>query len=148
MTTDGDINTDNIIPVTMEDLAEEDRMEIERVMEEQKKMMLAGFQKTRNGVVNKVATPGAMPSNSTLLGTEVKQSNEEIAHLVDISVASKFGNDMTNAINMLSKSMADKIEEFEKRISKNLEISSPHHARLSGQHVKRNRLTEIKYMLS
>ena len=40
------------------------------------KLKLAGYQKTRNGVVKKVATPGAMPSNPNSLGTEVKQSNE------------------------------------------------------------------------
>ena len=102
-------------------------MEIERVMEEQKKRMLAGFQKTQNGVVNKVATLGAMPSNSTLLGTEVKPSNEEIAHFIDASVASKFGSSMANAVEAISKSMANKLDEFKKQVSKDLGIGSSYH---------------------
>ena len=76
MTTDpnnnSDISPDNIIPAAMEDLSKEDGFEIERVLGEQRKMMLVGFQKTRNGVFKKVATPSAMPSVSDLLGTEVK----------------------------------------------------------------------------
>ena len=112
----------------MEDLSEEDRLEIERVLEEQRKMMLAGFQKTRNGVVKKVATPGAMPSNPGLLGTEVKQSTEELAHLIDASVASKFGSSM----NTISKSMADKFEELKVQLNKDLGIVSSHHTQSLG----------------
>ena len=67
-----DINSDNIIDVTMEDLSEDYRLEIERALEEQRKMMLAGFQKTRSGIIKKAA----MPSASNLLGAEVTNSTE------------------------------------------------------------------------
>ena len=83
-----------------------------------------------------MATPGAMPSNSTLLGTEVKRSNEEIAHFIDASVASKFGSSMANAVEAISKSMADKFDEFKKQVSKDLGIGSSHHTQSLGQHVE------------
>ena len=59
------------------------KLEIEREIEEQRKMMLAKFLKAHNSIIKKVATPRAMPSISDLLSTEVKQSNEDLAHLIN-----------------------------------------------------------------
>ena len=127
-----DISPDNIIPTAMEDLSEKDRLEIERVLGEQRKMMLAGFQKTRNGVIMKLATPSAISSISDLLGTEVKQSNEDLAHLIDASVASKFGSNMADMMHTLSKSMADKFEELKEQFSKDIGIGLSYHAQSLG----------------
>jgi hypothetical protein len=62
-TMDGDtsnLSSDNIIPVTLDDLSEAERQELERELEEQKaealKLRLSGFLKTRNGVVVKKVT--------------------------------------------------------------------------------------------
>ena len=69
-----DVGADNAIAVTLDDLSEDDRRELEREVEEymaeQMKLMLAGYRKTRNGVVKKVSAP----SPSDRLGAEVKRS--------------------------------------------------------------------------
>src|ERR1041385_2054276 len=59
-----DINFDNIIPVELEDLSEELRLEMELALEKQRKAWLAELQKTRNGVVKKAAIPSVAPSAS------------------------------------------------------------------------------------
>ena len=63
------IDTDNVIAVTLDDLSEEGRREIERELEGERlgslQRKLAGFQKTRNGVINKVAAPVSSASPST-----------------------------------------------------------------------------------
>ena len=92
-----DIDPDNIIAVTIEDLHEDDRRELEREIDEQVKLRLARFQKTRNGVIKKPAMP------SKPLGTEVKNSIEDIAHLVDTSVASKYGSDLAEMSRKFDK---------------------------------------------
>ena len=114
-----DFDPDNIIAVTLDELSDDDRREVERVLEEEKaekmKLMLAGFQKTRNGIVKKVATP----SPSDLLGAKVKNPTDEIANLIDASVASKFGI------------MFDKFEELKDQLSKDLKINLPRHGQSS-----------------
>lgn len=107
-----DIYSDNIIHVEPKDLSDEQRLEMESALEEkmseQRKLWLAGFHKTRNGAVNKVATPTIMPSASDLLGNEVKNPTKNLAHLIDASVARKFGSNMENQMHMLTKTMNDK----------------------------------------
>jgi hypothetical protein len=106
------LNLDNIIPATLEDLSEDDQREIERELEEEKaerlKVKLAGYLKTRNGFIKKVPAPNLTAASST----EVNKSPEEIAHLVDVSVASKYGSDMANAARTVTQ-LANKFEEFE-----------------------------------
>ena len=56
-----DLNPDSIIAVTLEDLPEDEWQKLEHELEEERveklKWKLAGFQRTRNGVIQKVATP-------------------------------------------------------------------------------------------
>ena len=81
------LNPDNIIPITLDDLSEDERRELERELEEQKaealKLKLRGYLKTRSGVIVKKVTA---PIPSPALDSKV---SEEIAHQVDVSVASK-----------------------------------------------------------
>ena len=93
-------------------------------MEEQMKMMMAGFQKTRNGVIKKVITP----SSSGPLGAEVKSPTEEIAHLIDVSVASKYGSDMSNTARTITEAVATRLEEFKVQLNKDLENNLFRHA--------------------
>ena len=60
-------------------------------MVERRKLKLIEYQKTRNSVVKKVA----VPSPSDLLGAEVKKPTKEIAHLINVTVASKHDSDMS-----------------------------------------------------
>ena len=135
-----DIDPDNIIPAAMEDLSEEDQLEIERLLEEQKaeskRLMLAGFKKTRNGAFRKVAAPSAMPSTLSLLGTEVNNPTESLAHLIDTSVASKFGSSIDNQMHILTKSMADQFDVLRAKLSKDLGVSLSHHDQSLGQHAE------------
>ena len=119
-----DFDPDNIIAVTLDDLSEDDRRELDRKVEEDRaetiRLTLAGYQKTRNGVVKKVATP----SPSDLLGAEVKKPTDEIAHLIDVSVASKYGSDVADMSRTL-QAVVNKFEEFKVQLEDNI----PRHVR-------------------
>src|SRR4051812_13228499 len=121
---DSNIDSDNFISVELEDLSEELRLEMELALEEQRKAWLAGLQKTRSGVVKKAAIPSVTPSASKPLGYEVTKSTKELVHLIDTSIASKYGNSM----HALAKNMTDKFEEFKVQLSKEYGIGLPHHA--------------------
>jgi hypothetical protein len=94
-TMDGvNVQTRNAILVEMEDLAEADRKDLERELKEEmakaRRRKLACFQKMRNGVIKKV-------DNAAASGTkvDVSLSPEDLVQLVDVSVASKYGADLT-----------------------------------------------------
>ena len=110
---DGSIlTTDNIIPVTLDDLSEDQRRELEQKLEDQKaeglKLMLAEYSKTRSGAVVKKVMP---PSPSSAANTKVSNATEEIAHLIDASVASKYGSDMANTTHAMMQ-LTSKLDEF------------------------------------
>jgi ribosome recycling factor len=87
------VEAKNTINVTMEDVAEEDRKEIEKELEEEMaeiRRKLACFQKMRNGVIKKAD----MTSVSTAKVTS-NLSPEDLVHMVDVSIASKYGADLT-----------------------------------------------------
>jgi hypothetical protein len=69
----------------MEDLAEEDRKEVERELEEEmaeiRRRKLACFQKTRNDVVKKVEVVSA--TNTKVM---FPLSPKDLVHMVDVSV--------------------------------------------------------------
>ncbi|KAF0900782.1 hypothetical protein E2562_035243 [Oryza meyeriana var. granulata] len=81
------VDADNIITVTLDDLSNDERQEVERRLEEEKmedlRKILAGYQKTQNGVVEKVIPEVRKPT-----------CTEEIAHFGYVSVASKYGAHM------------------------------------------------------
>jgi hypothetical protein len=107
-----DLNPDNIIPVTFEDLSEDDRRTLEQELEEMKAQRLKQYFKTRNGAIKKVIAPNPTAAS----GTEVCKSTEEIAHLVDVSVGSKYGSESANtarAITQLSSDFNQFKEQFE-----------------------------------
>ena len=112
-----DIDPENVIAVTLDDLSEDDQRELEEELEKERverlKLKLAGYAKTRNGVVKKVVPS---PSNA-----QVKNSTEEIAHLIDVSVASKYGSDMENTTRTITRAVANRLEEFKVQFNKDLE---------------------------
>jgi shikimate kinase len=87
------VHARNAINVSMEYLTEEYRKEVEQELEKEmaelRKRRQACFQKTRNGVIKKTDTTSAS-------GTKVNSalSPEDLAHMVDVSVASKYGDDL------------------------------------------------------
>jgi hypothetical protein len=79
------VHVKNAINVAMEDLAEEDRKEVERELEEEmaeiRRRKLACFQKTRNDVVKKVKIVSA--TNTKVM---FPLSPKDLVHMVDVSV--------------------------------------------------------------
>jgi hypothetical protein len=78
----------------MEDLTEEDRRTVERELEEEmverRCKKLACFQKTHHGIVKKADMVAASSTKVTY-----QLSPEDMVQLVDVSVASKYGTDLT-----------------------------------------------------
>jgi hypothetical protein len=98
----------------MEDLLEKDQKdlelelqrEMEEVMAERRKKKLACFQKTRHGVVKKGDTVKAStPVNSPF-------TLEELVHLIDVSVNSKYGADLEAVTRALTESVKGSVESL------------------------------------
>ena len=121
------IDTNNVIAVTLDDLSEEGQREIERELEEDRlaslQRKLAGFQKTRNGVINKVAAPVSSASPST--DVSKSPSAEEISHLIDVSVAGKYGAQMENLTRTMNDSLFGKFDEFRLQFNQDIINSLP-----------------------
>jgi hypothetical protein len=115
-----DIRPRNAINVTMEELAEEDRNEVERQLEvemaEPRRKNLACFQKTRNGIVKKadMATTSSTKVNSSSL------SLEDLVQLVDVSIASKYGADLTQFTCVVAEDMRSMLDAFKQDFNANL----------------------------
>ena len=121
------IDTNNVIAVTLDDLSEEGQREIERELEEDRlaslQRKLAGFQKTRNGVINKVAAPVSSASPST--DVSKSPSAEEISHLIDVSVASKYGAQMENLTRTMNDFLFGKFDEFRLQFNQDIVNNLP-----------------------
>jgi hypothetical protein len=80
------IHVKNTINIVMEDLAEEDRKEVEQELEEEmveiRRRKLACFQKTRNSVVKEAETASATNTKVTF-----PLSPKDLVHMVDVSMA-------------------------------------------------------------
>jgi hypothetical protein len=118
--TDGaGVQARNTILVAMEDLVEADRKEREKELEEemaerhQKKLVC--FQKTCNEVVKKANTATASGAKvSTSLGLE------DLVHMVDVSVASKYGVDLTQFTRLVVVDMKSMLDAFKQDFNSNL----------------------------
>jgi hypothetical protein len=75
--------------------------------------------KTRTGAVKKVTAPKP-PAH----GTKVINTDEELAHLIDVSIASKYGSDMVDATRTITQ-LASKFDEFKEQFKKEIENSLP-----------------------
>jgi hypothetical protein len=118
--TDGaGVQARNTILVAMEDLVEADRKEWEKELEEemterhQKKLVC--FQKTCNEVVKKANT-------ATASGAKVSTSLslEDLVHMVDVSVASKYGVDLTQFTRLVVVDMKSMLDAFKQDFNSNL----------------------------
>jgi hypothetical protein len=106
-----DIHPLNVIKVTMEDLTEVDRKELEeeiaREMEEKWNEKLACFWKTKNDAIKQTggaSTPHKKVSSSLTC--------EELARMIDTSVASKYEADVTEITRMISKGVCNSFDTF------------------------------------
>jgi len=124
------VDPDNIIAVMLEDLSEEDRREIEQELEEDRlknlQKKLAGLRKTRNNAVYKVAVPASSASPSTEVSAPL---SEEIGHLIDALVASKYGTQIENLTHTLNDSLFGKFDEFKLQFNQDIVNSLPRQVR-------------------
>jgi hypothetical protein len=119
------ITTENIIGVTMEDLPVKDRdeleceqqQEIEAEVEERRKKKLACFQKTRCGVVKKGDTTRASQPVSSPFNLE------ELVHMIDVSVNSKYGVDLERITCTLTNSLHSSLETFKLEYKQDIDNS-------------------------
>jgi hypothetical protein len=118
--TDGaGVQARNTILVAMEDLVEADRKEREKELEEemaerhQKKLVC--FQKTCYEVVKKANT-------ATASGAKVSTSLslEDLVHMVDVFVASKYGVDLTQFTHLVVVDMKSMLDAFKQDFNSNL----------------------------
>jgi hypothetical protein len=80
------------------------------------KEKLASYQKTRNDVVQKADTVKAslsMVNSSTL-------TPEELVHLVDVSVASKYGADLAQLTCVLAEDVRGTVDSFKRDLDNKL----------------------------
>ncbi|PWZ21376.1 hypothetical protein Zm00014a_024920 [Zea mays] len=114
----------NVIKVTMEDLAEADRKEIEeeiaREMEEKWNERLACFRKTKNGVIKQI---GGASTSSKKVSSSV--TCEELAHMIDTAVASKYGTDVTKITHMISEGVRNSFDTFRSEFKQDMNNNMP-----------------------
>jgi hypothetical protein len=118
------VDEGNMIGVMFKDLAEEDqrriweemRREMEEVEAAKMHEKLACYQKTKGGVVQRADTAKASLSkvnSSTLMP-------EELVHLVDVFVATKYGGDLAQLTRALAKDVRHTLESFRLDMDDNL----------------------------
>jgi hypothetical protein len=108
-----------MIVVAMQDLAEVDWKELEKELEEKmaerRQRKLAFFQKTCNGVVRKAYTA---PASGVKVNTSL--SPEDLVHMVEVSVASKYGADLIQFTRVVAEDMRSMLDPFKQDLSGSL----------------------------
>jgi hypothetical protein len=110
-----EVGPHNTIGVVMEDLREAERRapqnELEEEMAEVRKRKLACFQKTRTRVIKKTAP--AITAMATATPTvNPKHTPKELAKFMNVVVASKYGNDLTNFTHTITEEVRSTLDTF------------------------------------
>jgi hypothetical protein len=109
---DGDARTEvgsrNTITVAMEDLPEAEKITLEKELEEEmvtaRTRKLVCFQKTRTEVIKKTV-PDVTTTMTTSPTVTSNLTPEELAKLIDVSVASKYDVDLTQFTHIIVDDM-------------------------------------------
>jgi hypothetical protein len=102
-----EVGPHNTIAVAMEDLPEAEKIaleEFEKEMDAARRRKLACFQKTRTGVIKKTI----LDVTTTMTTAPTVTSDltpEELVKLVDVSVASKYGANLTQFMHIIADDM-------------------------------------------
>jgi hypothetical protein len=90
-----------MIRVVMEDLPEAERITLEKELEEETtvaRRKITCFQKTRTGVIMKTTLTIMTTATTTAASTvNPNMTPEELVNFMDVAVASKYGNDLSNS---------------------------------------------------
>jgi hypothetical protein len=105
----------NTIGVAMEDLPKAERRALEKELEEEmaeaRRRKLACFQKTRTGVIKK--TVPAITTTATATPTVTPNlTPEELVKFMDVAVASKYGNNLTNITHTITEEVRSTLDTF------------------------------------
>jgi hypothetical protein len=99
----------------MEDLPEAERRaldkELEEEMAEARRRKLACFQKTRMGVIKKTIQAITTTATTTSMVTP-NLTPEELVKFMDVAVASKYGNDLTNFSHTIIEEVRSTLDTF------------------------------------
>jgi hypothetical protein len=110
-----EVGPHNTIGVVMEDLREAERRapenELEEEMAEVMKRKLACFEKTRTRVIKKTA-PTITAMATTTPTVNPKLTPKELAKFMNVVVASKYGNDLTNFTHTITEEVRSTLDTF------------------------------------
>jgi hypothetical protein len=130
----------NTINVEMEDLNDNNRKAVEQELEwemaELRRRKWACFQKMHIGIIKKADTTSASGAkvNSAL-------NPEDLAHMVDVSVASKYGNDLTQKTRVMAEDLHSTFDALKQDLSSSLAMQvravvQQIHGEAHGKHVE------------
>jgi hypothetical protein len=99
----------------MEDLPEAERRALEKELEEEmaeaRRRKLACFQKTRMGVIKKTIQAITTTATTTSMVTP-NLTPEELVKFMDVAIASKYGNDLTNFSHTIIEEVRSTLDTF------------------------------------
>jgi hypothetical protein len=105
-----EVGAHNTIWVMMVDLLEAERITVEKDLEEEmaaaRRRKLACFQKTRIGVIK-----NTVPAITTTT-TVTPMVTEELVKFMNVAVASKYGNDLTNFTCTITEKVHSTLDTF------------------------------------
>jgi hypothetical protein len=112
-----EIGQHNTISMAMEDLPEAVRAAFEKELPEEmadaRSMKLTCFQKTRAGVIKTTApTVTTTVTMATTTTVTPNMTPEELVKLMDIAVASKYGNNLSNFTRVITDDVYSTLESF------------------------------------
>jgi hypothetical protein len=130
-----EVGPHSTIGVAMEDLPEAERITLEKELEEERavtRRKLTCFQKTRTRVIKKT-TPTVMTTVTMTAASTVtpNMTPEELVKVMDVAVASKYGNDLSNLTRVITDDVRSTLESFKT----DLQNALPRQIRLVVQQV-------------
>jgi hypothetical protein len=109
-----EVGPHNTIAVAMEDLLVAEKIALEKQLEEEMataRSKLACFKKTRIGVIKKIVL-AIMTTTTTAPTVTSNLTPEELVKLIDVSVASKYDDDLTQFTRIIADEMRNTLECF------------------------------------
>jgi hypothetical protein len=108
----------------MEDLPEAERITLEKELKEETiavRRKLACFQKTHTRVIKKTA-PTIMTTATTAAASTVtpNMTPEELVKFMDVAVASKYGNNLSKMMCVITDDVHRMLESFKTELQKSL----------------------------
>jgi hypothetical protein len=118
-----EVGPHNMIRVAMEDLPEAEwralNKELKEEMAEARRWKLACFQETHTRVIKK--TVPTITTTSTFTPTVTPNlTPEELVKFMDVAVASKYGNDLTNFTHTITEEVRTTLDTFKTNLQNTL----------------------------